>query len=443
MRTQLRLPTLFGLLVLVVGIAAGVFLVQRAQLFSLRASPEETPKQVKITNITDRSFSVSWTTDKEVLGFIVYGKSPSLGSTVRNSTTPSSTHLVKVESLSANTKYLFKIGSGGGQYDNNGQPYEITTASPGTGTPSSEVIFGTVENAQGSPATGALVYVSIPGVSPLSSITDNQGNWTIPLAIARATDLTRYANPDPTTPTQITVQGSRGEIAQATILIGAARPVPPIKLGQSHDFTNLKPVESSSVPASNLEVPEEFELQQESTTSGFDVQDVGSPVTETNTVTLSSPEEKEKVYTAKPQFVGKGTPGTTLSITVESSHVYSDEVTVDESGSWSWSPPGSLSPGEHTATISWRDERGNERSIIRSFTILAAGQNDDLPSFTASPSGQTATPSPSPTPSPRVTIPSTESGVPVSGNLTQTLALFIMGVGLLLSGIFLPRVLKT
>lgn len=72
------IPTLIALTLLLAGIAGGVLFIQQAPGWLLRASPEATPKQIKTTNVTGGSFSVSWITEGEVSGFLKYGTDGSL-----------------------------------------------------------------------------------------------------------------------------------------------------------------------------------------------------------------------------------------------------------------------------------------------------------------------------------------------------------------------------
>jgi hypothetical protein len=71
-----KIPTLLGLLFLGGGLAVGMYVVQRGGGFFPKASPETTPKHVKITNITDKSFSVSFITDEPTLGWVKFGDTP-------------------------------------------------------------------------------------------------------------------------------------------------------------------------------------------------------------------------------------------------------------------------------------------------------------------------------------------------------------------------------
>jgi hypothetical protein len=167
---------------------------------------------------------------------------------------------------------------------------------------------------------------------------------------------------------------------------------------------------------------------------------------------LNPAREGEVVATTLPEFRGVAPGSTVLAITVHSNTPYSDTVIASNDGTWAWSPPDELEPGEHVITIAYLDTDGIEQIIERTFTVSKALAQEGDPSFEATPSGSTASPSPSPSPSlkpsptgssvatasPRVTTPSTQSGVPVSGVLEYTwltaglgLLVIVLGVTLL------------
>lgn len=452
---QAKLPTILGLVLLIVGVAAGVVLVQTRQVFKIAASPQETPREVKITDIKDRSFVVSWITEKETTGFVSYGTGKSLGNVInQKSGQVSLVHYVSLENLKPETTYFFKIGSGKNTFGKNSQPYEVKTGPTLSSLPQTDVIFGTVNTSGGTPASGVVVYGTLSGATTLSSLTDAQGKWTIPLSTARTTNLSAYASYNEQQDLlELFVQGSL-QIASARVRTASARPVPPITLGKNHDFTNIAPVPQGGLPKSEINLPEEVTAGP-SPQSGFSLEEQAKATAPVKAITLTTPRDKEKINTDKPQFVGSGTPGTTFTIKVESPQVYQSQVTVGKNGNWSWSPPKNISSGNHIVTVSWKDEKGQTKEVKRSFTVLAAGESG-LPAFSASPSGSVATKSatPSPSPSPKASpsptptknptpkptaAPATSSGVPVAGSLTPFLTLFIMGVVLLLAGFLLPK----
>jgi hypothetical protein len=69
-----RIPTIVGIFLLLLGITAGVYLVEIGpESFTTRAEPEIIPSDVRITNVSERSFTVSWRTEAATIGLVRYG----------------------------------------------------------------------------------------------------------------------------------------------------------------------------------------------------------------------------------------------------------------------------------------------------------------------------------------------------------------------------------
>lgn len=463
-----RIPSILGVLVLVLGLAAGVMLISQQQIFRLGASADTSPQDVRISNVTDTSFTVSWFTGKPTLGYINWGQTPSLGQSKKGSTTLTTTHTLTIDGLSPGTNYYFVINSAGMEFDNNGIPWS-TASGPSLPSPVTALLAsGTVLTSDGKPAQNVLVYVNSGGFAQLSAITSQNGAWTLPLSIARTRTLSSYANlGTKDAVVDIFVQGADAGVATAQVLLSQINPTPNIVLGRSHDFTNQEVTAPGDLPTANVSLPEEEEVGQ----GTLDVSSGDLGLVDENPVTLDSiDEEDEVVFTSNPEFFGEGPQGTTITITVESDPVSSD-VKIGPSGEWRWSPPTDLENGAHTVTVSWTDASGFLRRLTRTFTVAAA---ENEPGFESTPSAVTATPSPTPSPSPtptptksptptasatkspsptpspspsvspspipaRVSIPSTESGIPVAGVSAPTLILTLVGLGLFVSGIFISK----
>jgi hypothetical protein len=249
-----KLTTFIGVLLILFGVVVGVMVIDQESSFLPRARPEFIPQYVKLSNISDEGFSVSWVTEAPSVGFIKYGTSPSnLSSTNpddRDQLTGDSgeflTHHITITGLDPATDYYFKLGSQGRQlYDNDGEAFRITTAPP-LSPPAVDNISGTVFTPAQTPAEGALVYINLPNATPLSILVNSRGSWTANLATARVRTLDQYANYDQSTSKlEIIV---RNDIADATDIITTtanSRPVPPIILGQSQDYTSTAPSDES------------------------------------------------------------------------------------------------------------------------------------------------------------------------------------------------------
>lgn len=212
----------------------------------LKASPTAVPKQVKITNISDKSLTVSWITDTNVVGYVKYGKSSGeikgrkgdVRDQKSGSTGSYTTHLVELDGLEPNSIYYLKIGSGSEDYDNNGNPFEAKTAPVTTTVPTADTINGKVITSNGGPVPAALVYVTMEGVTEMAALTSNLGNWTLTLSNARRADLADYATYDKAT-TRLTIFVQAGSLGTATAVTTTKNdsPVANITLGESHDFS--------------------------------------------------------------------------------------------------------------------------------------------------------------------------------------------------------------
>ncbi len=421
MKAKKSIPTLLALFLILTAVTASLFLLRKGGTGFLGAAPQTIPQQIKVTNIDANSFTVSWITDQETVGLVKYGTSLSLTQT-QTQTQTNLLHYLKIENLQPETKYYLKIGSSEKLYDQQGRPYEVATGPYLQTAAAADAAYGQVFQPDGTPSQEAIVYLTLAGASPLSGLSQADGHWTIPLSMARTADLTRYFDYDRTSASEeIFVQAGRW--GEATVLVTSQNdsPVPEITLGQTYDFRRPALVQPTQ--------PSGFR------NSGFNLNPLNLNRPGISPLTILNPEEGEGINTLRPEFQGTGLQGETVTLILESSASFEVEVLIDENGQWHWVPPANLEPGVHTITITTADGA----AVSREFTILAAGEAD-LPSFTATPSGQvspTSTPSPTPTSVPRTSLPSTESGVPQSGYLTPTLLFVILGLSLIFSGLFL------
>lgn len=425
------LPTLLGLFILLIGVTAGGILISQGTSRFLRASPETTPKQVKITNISENSFTVSWITDSQTVGFVRYGSDKELliiAKDERDETTEKSsnffTHHVTPKELKPASIYYFKIFSADKAFDNNGQEYQVTTA-PKTEDPlpKNDVAYGSIIKQDGSPAGEVIVYLSLANATPQSTLTKPSGNWVVPLNLIRSSNLTGYVAYDrEASIEEIFVQGASLGTATGVAVTKNDSPMPTITLGQNFDFRKSSltqtPSEGDQTTPSPI-TPSPGRLSFETTINP-------TPATE-KALEIINPEEGEELNTLEPEFLGTGPAGETLTIEVNSSQSFSDEVTIGDDGTWAWNPPESLTTGEHTIIVTLADGR----FLSHSFTVLAA-EGNDLPSFTATPTATlTLTPTLTPTSTPAATpttMPATEAGIPEPGTLTPTFLFSIMGI---------------
>lgn len=440
-----KIPTLIGIIVLLVGTFAGVFFLRTSQVFKIGASATETPKDIRTSNLSDTSATISWITEGATTDFISWGETQTGLSKVANESDTNQkfqTHSITLTALKPDTTYFYKINSEGTNFDNNGIPWQFTTGDSLAANQNSNPISGSVITASGQPSGRALVYVTVEGYL-LSTLTSDAGNFILQLNIVRTSDLKKFIQIDNAkTLLTITVQAESGDTSSAQIFPQSANPIPPLVLGQTKDFRSLQPVQDSQNPNANLNLPTNATEESKFNVSGTS----GTPAP--TSVILENVTEGETITSTQPEFFGKGPAGETISITIHSEQTISQTLKIPSNGSWSWDPSTPLSDGPHSITVSWIDATGITRTLTRNFVVQAGV----VPAFVASPSGSSPTPTPklSVTPTPSVTAKATPTvsptkvptpsatavPVPVTGDLTPTLLLSIMGIAVTIFSFF-------
>src|SRR4030042_3679648 len=123
-----RIPTITGLILIVIGLGTGIILINGRQIFRLNAKEENSPKNVRVSNINEESFSISWTTMADIKGFVKWGeKERALNQTALDKLDPNTktkNHYITINNLNINKNYYFIINSDGIDYNNNNLPWQ-------------------------------------------------------------------------------------------------------------------------------------------------------------------------------------------------------------------------------------------------------------------------------------------------------------------------------
>ncbi len=487
-----RIPTLFGVGILVVGLIVGVvFIGQGAGVFAPRASAETTPKNVKITNVSEGIFTVSFLTDAPTPAFVKYStdetklslQQPDDRDQLSGNIGEYTSHHITIRGLQPATVYYFVIGTGSGAlFDNNGTVFKITTAKKAGAPAAAKTIYGSVTTQSGAPADGSIVYIKIPGAYEQSSLVKASGSWAVPLSGARTADGSAYAAVTDETELQITAQGSQvGDMQSLNVLVKNAQPVATITFGQPIVQAQAPVVSPSPSPTSEpatvptpAPTPSTGGAPRSSTNALTDLANAtpsaqaspsASPTvsqTQSNTVDLKVVEQTKQaptVTTSQPIITGQAVPNVTVKIEVHSENQIYQQVVTDDQGNFVLdlaSIKSQLEPGEHTVTYSYIDPTtGKQVTKSQTFTVSAEepqatnqpyGSGNPVPigtatqSATATSSAQTATASAAASSSAktasstaRVSTAST-SGTPVSGAIGATMALIFGGLFFIISG---------
>ncbi len=158
---------------------------------------------VRISNVRDSVFSVSWLTETALGGDLYVATSPANlmnKPAIFNSDGIGNAHQATATGLSAETVYYFYIRSGSEIDDNHGSYYRVTTGRTLL-LPESDTVHGLVLQPNGSAAVDCSVFAEIINGDPdgsdgasalLSTRTDGNGYWTLNLGNARTQNLDDY-----------------------------------------------------------------------------------------------------------------------------------------------------------------------------------------------------------------------------------------------------------
>lgn len=407
------------------------FLIKNQTVFRGNALNSQEPQDVKMTNISNQSFTITYRTDAASTGSISYGTNKKLGESEledvdkqRESFSPKKIHSISVKKLIPNTKYYLTIISGSNIFLNNGSPFEVTTG-PDISSPSAksdltsakmQTIKGKIVLPDGNAPSETLVYLNAENSQLLSTTTAKDGKFSFSLEKLRTDDLASYFSVNDNTVFKIAAtDGSLKSAATATL--SQKDSLPTITLSNDYDFTQ----ELSLIASRSGEQ------------SGFPSI---APLGKNLKPQILNPKESQSFTNPKPQFRGTSLPNEKVEIIIHSDEQITTQITADSNGNWTYEPPNNLSPGVHTITIKTRNSEGILTTIMRSFTVFAAETQapvqNVLPTLIPIPT-QTPTPPPAggpsptiailtppptstPTPSPTVTPTIPKGGLPPTGN---------------------------
>lgn len=411
-----RIPTIFGIGIVVLGIVLTTIIVRVQTGLRSSASNSQQPQNVKITNLSDNSFTITYKTDIATTGSVSYGSSKQLGNVQLEGPDSKNVHSITVEKLLPLTKYYLVIASGQNTFLNNGIPFEISTG-PNISSPSAlqAVVKGKVILPDGNAPSEALIYLNADGSQLLSTTVTKNGEFNFSLKELRTNDLLKYFefNED----TILKLEALNNSL-KSTVLssLNQTGLLPTITLSNDYDFTK------DYIP-----------IASESAQAGFPSIAFKSKNSKPQILT---PKKDQAFTDQKPQFQGTSLPNETVEIIIHSDENIQTQVTADSNGNWTYQPPANLSSGAHTITIKTRDSSGILTTIVRSFTVFAA----------ESEASESATPTPIiiiPTSFPPPTFMPMESkgGLPPTGG--SSILLIIGGIVTTISGIVLFLLTRT
>ncbi len=239
---NLKIPTLLGVGLIVIGIVAGVFLTLQEQNLNTQAGPDTTPKNITISNIEDENITISWTTNTATVGSVRYGTvNPEAFTAVdiRDQTSAISRkiHYVTLKNLTPQTTYKYKVVSNNKTSANVSQ---FTTAAVSNKQNGFKPVIGAVQNGN-QPLQEGVVYLNIPGATTQSALIGHTGGFIIPIGKIRKDDLSDIFFPTEKIFSQLKVISAKGDATASIRLENSEELIGILKVGENIDLTVIDP----------------------------------------------------------------------------------------------------------------------------------------------------------------------------------------------------------
>lgn len=434
-KTEFKFPTVLGLIL--IGLIIGGFtIVSPDNLIQYvgraRTSTSALPEHIRVSNISDTSLVVSWTTEIPSQGEVRY-RTESLAEQVAYDIRDSEdlipkaykTHYVEINNLTPGTLVEYDIyTSGVGTYSG------TTTTGPPIATTIQELpIYGEFVGSGNSASSGTMIFATIGGSAVWSTFISDSTNWVIPVARVRTGSLDNLYCISEVCQDQTRVSlefyGEEGAISFTTAL-STARPVQILSYTEettndqqaAKEFPTPFVVDIGDMLQSDGETDSRVKsaatsIPQQSPSRSPSVKKSGDKELP---VTILNPKQDAKLSFPKPLIRGQGVPGQKVTITLNSAVTQIGEVTVGADGTWHWTPAYPLEPGLHTITVETNNSTGKKITLSNTFHILKSGQQV-LQASTASAS---LTPTNSPTPSTGTSSPTASPSASLSVTLSPS-----------------------
>ena len=230
----------FELMILLIALFSSSILVMEKTNFLFPSADEEIiPMNIRVSNITDSTFAVSFVTNQPVVSFLNYSDQENnlllKEYDTRNliNKLPLLTHHILLKDLKPNTTYYytigFQIGSGltvvNKVFNYQNRPFNFITASIAKNEPTIKTVYGKIFVAD-KPAKDYLVYFSLPGSITASGVVNEKGEWNINLNKIMKNDLSDFTIYSETDLFNLNIQSTNvAENKSITATIADAQPL--------------------------------------------------------------------------------------------------------------------------------------------------------------------------------------------------------------------------
>jgi hypothetical protein len=176
------LSSFLVVLVLALAIPMIIYVLQTQNFdFKISAFLNDEPQIVKVSGVNGSSFTVTWFTEKEVVGGV---KINNANQSVIFESKATTNHLLTIKNLNPNSNYQYSLYSDGKEYTS--ADYQLTTNAITVGAGKTNIIYGQVFNEQGTGVQkGGLVMLRLKNSQTsryIAAVINQAGGFQVDLA---------------------------------------------------------------------------------------------------------------------------------------------------------------------------------------------------------------------------------------------------------------------
>ncbi len=383
-----RIPSLlaYGIIIVVtVGLALFLNNNQKGNIVS-RAGKASTPTEVRLSNLTDTSATISFITTSENNALIKYGTGINTNMVKfddrdTNKQTSRFIHYFTISNLQQNTVYSFHIVIEGKKFIN--EEYRFRTLNKKLPTYSHPPIFGKVLDDSLKPASGALIKLNFENnKNNFTALSKSTGEWIISLPIVIDNDNKSIKLTDSQT-LYLSIIGNNRKKSKIKSKYSNSQPLKTVVLGKDYDYLD----------------PENSVL--------------GIKKTNQNNELITYPGSQGIVNSLYPVFRGVGKPNTFIELQTNP-YVFSTIVMIDEKGNWQYMAKEAFKPGVYSL---YAKEKSSNRQENITFYVIKSGEavlGEATPSASTSPTPTKVVATPTVISEPTISSPTPTTAVVIT-----------------------------
>ncbi len=317
-------------------------------------------KNLEVVNLSNKGASIYWYTDEPKTGWVVYGTKPTqishlvfdareAGQDEQKGRGTSHHHLVTLSDLEPDTRYYYKIVSGGTIVQAGNNPFGFVTPAGVDVKELDSVAKGVVTYSDGQPAEGTLVFLRLQDSYRLVTTVNSSGEWQIPLDYVVETSKNTTSSISKTEGVTLDMVNEEGLRSSINTLVNRITPLSQaVTLGHRYKLEQESEVLAVATPEARIE---------------------------SRVIGITFPKEEAIIPGSKPLVKGYALPVHEVLVSIDTSPPRDYRVVSDKEGIWHLEDIDPMDIGSYTLTMQTINANNQPVQRIRQFAIAPVGLN--------------------------------------------------------------------